>query len=463
MSPLCFVLMPFGVKKDPPRPDIDFNRVYKDAIEPAIRDAGMEPIRADEERTGGIIHKAMFERLLLCDFAVADLTTSNANVFYELGVRHAMKPRTTVAIFGRHLTLPFDVNYLRALPYDMGENNRFGPEEAKALRDALASRLKTAREIAREQAPVDSPLYQVLQNFQAPDLAHLVTDVFRERAQYSEQVKARLAEARQSSTREEGVARLKSVEGTLGTLDGLESGVVVDLLLSFRAVEAWDDMVRLFDQMPEPLRRTVMVREQYAFALNRRAGKAGNPADRVKALQVLEQVEKERGTNPETNGLIGRIYKDLWEEARKAGKALEAKGHLRKAIEAYVRGFESDWRDAYPGINAVTLLESEGSPGSLERKARLLPVVRFAVEQRLRYAKADYWDHATLLELAVLGSDQELAENTLADALAAVREKWEPRTTARNLDLIRTARLDRGEKVDWLEPLIAALQERAQD
>ena len=458
MSPLCFVLMPFGVKKDPPRPDIDFNRVYEDAIEPAIRDAGMEPLRADEERTSGIIHKATFERLLLCDFAVAELTTANPNVFYELGGRHSVKPSTTVALFGRHLTRPFDVDFLRALPYDLGENNRFGPEEAKALREALASRLKSAR----EQAPGDSSLYQFLQSFQRPELAHTITDVFRERVQYSEQVKARLAEARQSSAREERVARLKSVEGTLGPLDGVESGVVVDLFLSFRAVEAWDEMIRLFERIPEPLRRTAMVREQYAFALNRHAGKAGNPADRMKALQVLEQVEKERGTNPETSAIIGRIYKDLWDEARKAGKELEAKGHLRNAIDAYGRGFESDWRDNLPGINAVTLLELEGSPASLERKARLLPLVRFAVEQRLRYAKADYWDHATLLELAVLGSEQALAKNKLADALAVVRETWEPRTTARNLGLIRTARLDRGEKVDWLEPLIAALQERAQ-
>ena len=88
--PLCFVLMPFGVKKDPSGgPDIDFDRIYEDAIRPGIEAAGMEPIRADEERTGGIIHQAMFERLLLCDFAVADMTTANANVFYELGVRHA--------------------------------------------------------------------------------------------------------------------------------------------------------------------------------------------------------------------------------------------------------------------------------------------------------------------------------------------------------------------------------------
>ena len=91
-QPLCFVIMPFGEKPDPAGgPDIDFNRVYKEALEPAIEAAGMDPIRADEERTGGIIHKPMFERLLLCDYAVADLTTANANVFYELGVRHTAR------------------------------------------------------------------------------------------------------------------------------------------------------------------------------------------------------------------------------------------------------------------------------------------------------------------------------------------------------------------------------------
>src|SRR5678816_2913349 len=115
LAPLCFVLMPFGKKADPTGGDpIDFDQVYRRAVKPAIEAAGMAPIRADEERTGGIIHKAMFERLLVCDFAIADLTCANANVFYELGVRHAVRPATTVVIFGRnhtpvsytHLTLP---------------------------------------------------------------------------------------------------------------------------------------------------------------------------------------------------------------------------------------------------------------------------------------------------------------------------------------------------------------------
>src|SRR3712207_6927919 len=92
--------MPFGSKPDlTGGPDIDFDRVYAMAIRPGITDAGMVPIRADEEKLGGIIHKAMFERLLVCDFAVADLTTSNANVLYELGVRHAARPRTTLTVY----------------------------------------------------------------------------------------------------------------------------------------------------------------------------------------------------------------------------------------------------------------------------------------------------------------------------------------------------------------------------
>src|SRR5215471_8825604 len=97
--PLCFVLMPFGRRTLTGGTIIDFDAVYEKIIRPAIVDAGLDPIRADEERNGGIIHKPMFERLLLCEYAVADLTSANANVFYELGVRHAMLPRSTVLLF----------------------------------------------------------------------------------------------------------------------------------------------------------------------------------------------------------------------------------------------------------------------------------------------------------------------------------------------------------------------------
>src|SRR3569623_722308 len=97
--PLCFILMPFGKKPDAGGAMIDFDAVYKDLIAPAVREAGLDPIRADEEMGGGIIHKPMFARLVLCEYAVAALTTANANVFYELGIRHAARPWSTVLLF----------------------------------------------------------------------------------------------------------------------------------------------------------------------------------------------------------------------------------------------------------------------------------------------------------------------------------------------------------------------------
>src|SRR5499433_1490885 len=118
-KPLCFVLMPFGSKPDSTRTLIDFDAIYTNLIKPAIEEAGLEPLRADEEMAGGIIHKPMFERLILCEFAVADLTTANANVFYELGLRHAVRPWSTVLIFAEGGRLPFDVALLRALPYQL--------------------------------------------------------------------------------------------------------------------------------------------------------------------------------------------------------------------------------------------------------------------------------------------------------------------------------------------------------
>jgi hypothetical protein len=186
MAPLCFVLMPFGKKPDPTGGDpIDFDRVYENGIKPAIEAAGMVAIRADEERTGGIIHKAMFERLLVCDFAIADLTCANANVFYELGVRHAVRPATTVVIFSKRQALPFDVQYVRALPYDLGNGNGFGEAEVAALVTSLTSRLREVK--ANAGATIaDSPLFQLVTDYGGPDIAHLKTDTFRDRAEYAE-------------------------------------------------------------------------------------------------------------------------------------------------------------------------------------------------------------------------------------------------------------------------------------
>jgi hypothetical protein len=126
---------------------------------------------------------------------------------------------------------------------------------------------------------------------------------------------------------------------------------------------------------------------------------------------------------------------------------MEARGFLKRAIEAYTSGFEADWRDPYPGINAVTLMELEDKPNPAQ--ADILPVVRYAALMRAK-ANGDYWDQATLLELAVLARNIDQAEDYCCTALGLVREAFEPETTARNLRLIRETRIARGEDAEWI-------------
>jgi tetratricopeptide (TPR) repeat protein len=387
---------------------------------------------------GGIIHKPMYERLILCEYAVADLTTANANVFYELGLRHAMRPASTVLLFAKDTgQLPFDVAPLRGMPYEIGADGK--PDNVAAGTSAIAERLNEAR-----KHHADSPVFQLVEGF--PDIQRLKTDVFRNRVEYSEQAKKRLADARK-----QGLDAVRAVEQDLckiAKIEDMESGVVVDLFLSYRAVKGWQEMIDLVPKMSPPLAATVMVQEQLGLALNR-AGR-GDGAEKV----LLDVITK-RGPSSETYGILGRVYKDRWEAAAKAGETLLARGLLKKAIDAYLKGFEADWRDAYPGINAVTLMELAEPPDP--RREKLLPVVAYAVERRIASGKPDYWDHATRLELAVLAKDEDTARNSLADALAAVRESWEPETTARNLRLIHEARTRRNEIATWARGIEQAL------
>lgn len=126
-----------------------------------------------------------------------------------------------------------------------------------------------------------------------------------------------------------------------------------------------------------------------------------------------------------------------------------------------MRGFEADWREIYPGVNAVTLLEAQGDSDARSLKDRLLPVVRFAAEQKLRVPRPTYWDHATLLELAVLGGDADTANQIMDDVLSAYSEPWQPRTTADNLHIIESIRIRRGENAIWIGQLIGQLLDAA--
>ena len=411
---LCFVLMPFGTKEHGGGSSINFNRVYEEIIAPAIRDAGLEPLRADEEIDHGIIHKPMFERLLLCEYAVADVTLANANVFYELGIRHAIRPRSTVIIGANDHRPPFDIAFLRTLPYSLGPNGL--PTDVATDRAQLRTHLEAARTTL-----TDSPVYQLVE-LEAPLLDHLAADVFRERALYVDRVGRDLAAAGRES-----VEAVRHIEGQMDSVDDLESRLLIDLLVAYRDVKAWDDIVRLVVTIPQPLASTPRVRELHALALNRLT-------QREAAAEILTQLIAERGQSAETYGLLGRVYKDQWlslprDDAR-------ARGFLKRAIDAYRRGFEADPMDWYPGINALTLMRAGGLDE--DHIPDLLPVVRFAVRRRITLGTGDYWTHATMLELAVLDEDDLAMTEHLEDALAHAPRAWQIETTLRNVELLNT-------------------------
>ena len=97
---------------------------------------------------------------------------------------------------------------------------------------------------------------------------------------------------------------------------------------------------------------------------------------------------------------------------------------LDKAIDAYLKGFEADWRDAYPGVNAVTLMEVKDPPDP--RRDTLLPVVAIPWPDGSRAATPDYWDHATRSSSPCSQRD-ETAASALADALARCASRGSPR------------------------------------
>lgn len=443
IKPLCFVVMPFGIKKDADGNEVNFDVVYSDFIKPAIVEADMEPIRADEETVNGIIHKPMYERLILCDYAVADLSTANANVFYELEIRHAVKPFTTITIFSASSKLPFDVDFLRSLPYG------YDPKQHLTNLEDDKSALTAQLVRAKKEKTTDSPIFQLVDGISFQNsVAHEKTDIFRDVVKYNEEIKRQLAHAREVGDSKE--IRIQLVDEIVKpmVLENQEAGVLIDVMLSYRALGTYDKMIAFIESMPSHVQQTVMVQEQLGFALNRAKRK-------VEAIEVLEKVIAENGPSSETYGILGRVHKDLFEKALEKGGEYKAEGHLDNALDCYLKGFEADWRDAYPGVNALTLLELKGEREQLQK---LAPVVEFAVNRKMATKKPDYWDFATLLEIAVIEQDSAKAKSQLKKALASpIEGNWMFDTTIKNLNFIKIYREKRGEDTQLVEEVIGVL------
>src|SRR5882724_3058483 len=449
---LCFVDMPFGQKPDlKSGVVVDFDQIYNKAIKPAIEECGLEALRGDEERTGGIIHGAMFARLLLAEFVVADLTLANPNVFYELGIRHAAKPFTTVPIFANVSALPFDVALVRAVGYQL-KKGKLTKAAAQKLKSQLAKRLWDAISGATTH---DSPLFQLIPKFPGIDLPDEVTETFKERLRYLEEFREMLSTACSQPTPQAKRDALLKIQSDLGDLKVVPRSVLLELMSSLRDAEAFEDLIALYNAFPDSLKDYVVAKQQFALALNRR----NQPGDREKALKVLEDLLKDRGADSETLGIKGRIHKDIYKEAAQA-KKITASAALDDAISAYTKGFEADPRDYYPGVNAINLLIQKGDAEALKEAERLLPLVNFAVARRGGASSSDYWDLATVLELACIGGDWLVANHVLPKVVLAANASFKTATTLANLQLLKQARARLGQAVPELDGILKELSGR---
>ncbi len=427
--------MPFGTKPEPMRRyQINFDDIYERAMKPAferLKDK-LDYIRADEERTGGVIHLPMFERLLLAEIAVVDVTIPNPNVYYELGIRHGAKPSTTVVV-GSFDTLPFDLALIRAIRYDLADGV-LSDASAAAFVDALVKRLEHALEHVDGK---DSPIFQLIPSLRETELPHDITESFRDRASYFNEQRDRLDAARRAKKERHAEARaeIAQVESEMGDITKATAELFFDVLLAYRAVNGFDELIALADRAPGWLRESAPVLlEQQAFALNRRNG-AG---DRDRAVSILEEQLAKRGHSPETSSLLARIHKDKYDEALKADDARRARGSLARAIELYRAGFNADPRDYYPGVNLATLLTLDGSEEAKAERAQVLPALSFALGRLGGLNTTDYWQAATILELAILGGDSKTANRAL-DVILALDgvESWQFGSTKDNLEKLQ--------------------------
>jgi predicted nucleotide-binding protein len=137
----CFVSMPFGRKRLQDNGSVqDFDAVYNNAIKPALAELGYDPRRADELGGYAVIHKAQLAAIMNSEVMIADVSMWNANVMYQLGLRHAVNPSPTIVLVNERERLPYDLAGIYAIRYALSGEAPTS-DEAAALRQKLKEAL----------------------------------------------------------------------------------------------------------------------------------------------------------------------------------------------------------------------------------------------------------------------------------------------------------------------------------
>lgn len=432
IRPHAFVVMPFGRKKGFDGQVLDFNAIYADLIKPALLVAGFEPFRADEETVSGDILTDMFQELLLADLVICDMSIDNANVFYELGIRHAFRKRGVVHIQSGRAYMPFDIFNVRTIPYHTTPEGVPDPAHLEKDRQAI---VRVARDTwASDQEAIHSPVFNLLTGLSEPERKSLrtplATGFWREYNDWKERVAI--------------AQRQKRIGDILLLTEEISNPLIKEEAIgeAGRALQNLGRHELALQQYRKGLEvnpRNLVFRRQEAFHLNR-VGQVDE------AIVKLENLLAEMPQDTEVSGALGRIYKDAWIESwrwvddpqTRLETAFGAYHWLIKSIRIYLKGYRSDLNQFYPGVNALTLatilvhladkFDNSDDPDPEIREIReLLPELRgaltFALEAQTSDDRSDYWALASLAELRLITASSTLqVVRAYRKALTATRK-----------------------------------------
>ncbi len=422
VRPHAFVVMPFGKKKGGDGALYDFNAIYKFLIKPALEEAGFAPFRADEETASGDILTDMFQELLLADLCLCDLSIDNANVFYEVGIRHAFRKRGAVHIQAGRAYMPFDIFNVRTLPYHITLEGVPDPVFIKADVQAIARMAKDTWMSDRDA--IHSPIFNLLSGLKEPDQkmlrTPLATGFWREYKEWKERVAV--------------AQRLKRIGNILLLTEEIRNPLIMEEAIG-EAGKALANLGRnelalaQYRKGLEVNSENIVFRREEAFHLNR-IGRADE------AVIKLENLLNDYPNDSEAISYLGRIYKEMWMNSWKNLKDKDARlknafksyHWLIKAADIYLKGFRIDLNNYYPGVNALTLstiavyladkFDNKKDPDpDIERIRHDLPALRgalvFALESKAEDESVDYWSLVSRAELYAL-----VAENVASVARA---------------------------------------------
>ncbi|MFC1536774.1 TRAFs-binding domain-containing protein [Pseudomonadota bacterium] len=424
----AFVAMPFGIKKDKHGNDIDFNRVYEELIKPAVEAAGLSVFRADEEHQAGDIRTDMFQELLIADLVVADLTIDNPNVWYELGVRHALRARGVVLLCGGHTTTAFDLYTDRKFRYGI----RDGEPDLKTLENDQHNLAKMVKETMESwHGRKISPVYQLLPNLQEPDWKSLRIGDVREYWEQHDAWEGRVDLARKD--KRIGDILLLADEAPVAAFRA-EARIMAGEAL--RKAEHFDFALEQLESGLEVEPNNLKGLREKGICLQRLALQncPGYSLDR--ARQHYQRVLADNPNDAETWALLGRVDKDAWIAVWKIdGNTTEQMQDdaayedalLRSAIDSYINGFRHNPAHYYSGINALTLMHLYSHLTDDTRydheMVTIAGAVRFAAEcEPEEWAR--FWSLATLGDIEVLTGTPGSVKAAYKEAIAKNGKDW---------------------------------------